>query len=413
MGPMIPPREYNRSGLLPNPNRNHDPMDPALRNQFLLDPDVIFLNHGSFGATPRPIFEAYQGWQRALERQPVEFLGRSYHRLLADARAALAAYLGAAAEDLVFVPNATTGLNIVARSLPLGPGDEVLASDLEYGAADRTWRFLAAKQGFSYIQRPTNIPIRSAAEFTSSFFKGVTLATRVIFLSHITSSTAIVLPVNEICARARELGILTVIDGAHAPGQVPLDLASLGADFYTGNCHKWLCAPKGSAFLHARRGAQPLIQPLIVSWGWQPEHPGPSPFLDLLEWTGTRDIAAYLSVPEAIRFQAEHDWEAVRAECHAMAAETQQQLTALFGFPPLHPAGPAWFGQMSASQIPASLPAEAVQARLYKDYRIEIPVQSWNGRNLIRYSFQAYNRPEEVGLLVKALKEIFIEKDGS
>jgi isopenicillin-N epimerase len=385
-------------------------MPPSLRDQFLLDPGVIFLNHGSFGATPRPVFDAYQFWQRELERQPVEFLGRRYHTLLAEARGALAAYLGAAADDLVFVPNATTGLNIVAHSLPLGPGDQVLSSDLEYGAADRMWRFLAAKQGFEYVNRPTKLPICSADEFAAAFFDGVTPSTRVIFLSHITSATAIVLPIRQICARARELGILTVIDGAHAPGQIPLDLGSLGADFYTGNCHKWLCAPKGSAFLFARPEVQPLIQPFIVSWGWQPEHPGPSPFLDLLEWTGTRDIAAYLSVPAAIRFQADHAWDAVRTACRAMAAETQRRLSDLFGYPPLHPPALEWLGQMGASQLPTNLPAETVQSQLYETYHIEIPVQSWNGRTLIRYSFQAYNRLEDIDLLVAALKEIF-ERD--
>ncbi len=203
------------------------------------------------------------------------------------------------------------------------------------------------------------------------------------------------------------MGILTVIDGAHAPGQIPVDLGRLGADFYAGNCHKWLCAPKGSAFLYAYPRLQPLLQPLIVSWGWQPDHPGHSPFLDLLEWTGTRDIAAFLSVPQAIRFQADHDWDAVRSECHAMAAETRRRLSELFGLPALHPPGAEWFGQMGASQIPDTLPAAAVQARLYQDHRIEIPVQSWNGKTLIRYSFQAYNRPEEIDLLIRALEEIF------
>jgi isopenicillin-N epimerase len=384
-------------------------MDPSLRDQFLLDPDITFLNHGSFGATPKPVFVAYQAWQRELERQPVEFLGRRYHTLLAGARAALASYLGAGPDDLVFVSNATTGLNIVARSLSLGPGDQVLTTDLEYGAMDRMWLFLAGKQGFDYVNRPIHLPIASADEFLDALFEGVTPATRVIFLSHISSATAIILPVRQACARARELGILTMIDGAHAPGQVPLDLDDLGADFYAGNCHKWLCAPKGSAFLFARPEVQPLVQPLVVSWGWQPDQPGPSPFLDLLEYTGTRDIAAYLSVPDAIRFQAEHDWDAVRAECHAMAAETQRRLTEIFGFPPLHPMTADWFGQMNASQIPGKYTAEAMQTRLYQDCKIEIPIQTWNDKTLVRYSFQAYNGINDVDRLIKSIEQVIQE----
>jgi len=227
--------------------------DSALCDLFLLDPDVIFVNHGSFGACPRPVFAAYQAWQRELERQPVEFLGRRFAALIAEARTALGAYVGAGADDLVYVPNATTGLNIVARSLELAPGDEVLATDHEYGALDRTWRFICAKRGARYVRQPVELPITSAEEVVEAVWAGVTDRTRVLFLSHITSPTAIIIPVAELVRRAREAGIITVVDGAHAPGQIPLDLESLGVDFYAGNCHKWMMAPKGSAFLYARR----------------------------------------------------------------------------------------------------------------------------------------------------------------
>ncbi len=325
-----------------------------IRSQFLLDPNVIFLNHGSFGATPRPVFECYQRWQLELERQPVEFLGRRASDLLRISRAALANYLGTAEDNLVYITNATTGVNIVARSLHLKPGDEVLASDHEYGAMDRTWRFLSQKQGFRYINQPVRTPIASITDFVDQFWQGVNSQTRVIYLSHITSPTAIIFPVKEICDRARQAGILTVIDGAHAPGQIPLDLDALGADFYTGNLHKWLCAPKGSAFLFARPDVQPLLEPLVISWGWESDHPGPSHFIDILEWAGTRDLAAFLAVPEAIRFQMDHDWEFVRARCHNLAAATQQRIAKLTGIPPLHPDSPAWFAQMGAASLPGS-----------------------------------------------------------
>jgi isopenicillin-N epimerase len=208
-----------------------------MKDLFLLQPEMVFLNHGSFGACPAPVFAVYQEWQRALEAQPVEFLGRQGTALLATARAALAAYVGAEADDLVFVPNATTGVNIVARSLRLAPGDEVLATNLEYGAVDRTWQFLCRRAGASYVRQPIPLPVETAAEVIEALWQGVTPRTRVICVSHITSITALILPVAEICRRARQAGILTVIDGAHAPGQIPLDLAAIDADFYTGNCH--------------------------------------------------------------------------------------------------------------------------------------------------------------------------------
>lgn len=211
---------------------------PLAKELFLLDPAVAFLNHGSFGATPRAVFEVYQAWQRELERQPVEFLGQRFNDLMRDARRALAAYVHTDANDLVYVPNATTGLNIVARSLRLNPGDEILSTDHEYGAIDRTWRFLCRKSGAIYKNHPVAVPLTTAENFVERFWAGVTPHTRVIFISHITSPTALIFPVQEICRRARDAGIITIIDGAHAIGQIPLDLEQLGADFYSSNLHK-------------------------------------------------------------------------------------------------------------------------------------------------------------------------------
>ncbi|HNP84748.1 MAG TPA: aminotransferase class V-fold PLP-dependent enzyme, partial [Kouleothrix sp.] len=206
---------------------------PRYADEFLLRPEITFLNHGSFGACPRPVFESYQEWQRRLEVQPVEFLGRHISTLLAEARTRLAAYLRTAAGNLVYVPNATYGVNIVARSLDLQPGDEVLASDHEYGAADRAWRFVCNKRGVRYINQPIGLPLESAEQFVEQLWAGVTPRTKVIFLSHITSPTALIFPLEAVCRRARAEGIMTVIDGAHAPGQIDLALDALGADFYT------------------------------------------------------------------------------------------------------------------------------------------------------------------------------------
>ena len=211
-----------------------------LRQSFLLDQKGIFLNHGSFGATPKPVFDVYQFWQRELERQPIEFLERRFVERMEISRSALADYFNTQRDDLVYVTNATVGVNIVARSLNLKPEDEVLSTDHEYGACDRTWRFLSRKLGFSYNNQPIELPLASAEEFLEQLWQGVTKRTRVIFLSHITSPTAIIFPVVEVCRHAREQGILTVIDGAHTPGQISLNLEEVGADFYTGNLHKWM-----------------------------------------------------------------------------------------------------------------------------------------------------------------------------
>ncbi len=377
-----------------------------LRKHFLLDPSVTFLNHGSYGATPRPVFREYQRWQRELESQPVEFLGRRITKLLADSRAALAKYLGAQADDLVYTQNVTISLNIVARSLELGPGDEVLSTDHEYGAMDRMWRFLSKERGFRYINHPIALPLATEEKFVEDVWSAVNPRTRVIFISHITSSTAIIFPVEEIVRRAREAGILTIIDGAHAPGQLPLNLDSLGADFYGGNLHKWLCAPKGAGFLHARPEAQRLLEPLVVSWGYESEKPGASTFIDHHEWWGTRDMAAFLSVPAAIEFQALHDWDKVREACHRLARDAQRRICELTGLSPLHSQADGWFRQMTAAPLPADTGAAVLQSRLYDEHRIEVPLIEWNGHKLIRVSIQGYNTQEDVDRLLSVLNRL-------
>jgi isopenicillin-N epimerase len=380
-----------------------------MHDHFLLDPDVIFLNHGSFGATPRSVFEVYQSWQRRLEWQPVKFLGRDIGSYLAEARAALGAYVGAAADDLVFVPNATFGVNVVGRSLRLGPGDEVLATDHEYGACENVWRYESKQRGFAYVRQPVPLPLTSAEDIVEQVWAGVTPRTKVIFLSHITSPTAVCLPVADICARARDAGILTVVDGAHAPGQVPLDLPALGADFYTGNCHKWLCSPKGSALLYARPEAQHLIEPLVVGWGWGAGRllTFGSDFLDYNQYLGTDDYAAYLTVPAAIAFQQGHDWDTVQARCHDLAADFVARMAALTGLPGIYPAGGGgFFHQMALAPLPPETNEVALKARLYDEFRVEIPTIRWNGRPYLRASFQGYNTAADLDALLAALGKL-------
>ncbi|TFH34208.1 MAG: aminotransferase class V-fold PLP-dependent enzyme [Anaerolineales bacterium] len=389
-------RGFSRVSLI-----SGDPM----KDLFLLDPDVVYLNHGSFGACPRPVFEAYQRWQLELERQPVAFLGRRAPQLLSEARTALAGYLGCTDDEVVYFPNPTTALNMVAHSLALGTGDEILASDHEYGAMDRTWRFLCSRSGAEYIQAAIPLPLSDPGQVVDALWNYVSERTRAIFLSHITSPTAIRFPVEEVCRRARQEGILTIIDGAHAPGQLELDLNTLGADFYAGACHKWLCAPKGASFLYARREAQDLLEPLVVSWGWEAEKPGPSLFIDHHEWQGTRDLAAFLSVPDAIAFQREHDWPAVRQRCHQLALDLRQRLLETLGLPGLTPAGEGWFIQMFAVPLP-ELDPQALQRTLLEEHNIEVVARRWNRRPLLRVSVQAYNDEIDCSALESALKLI-------
>ncbi|MFN8411377.1 MAG: aminotransferase class V-fold PLP-dependent enzyme [Anaerolineales bacterium] len=384
-------------------------MKNSLKKYFLLDPKVTFLNHGSFGATPKPVYKEYHRWQRELERQPVEFLGRRITGLLAESRAELGNYLGTHADNLVYTQNVTVSLNIVARSLKLNVGDEVLASDHEYGAMDRTWRFLAGEKGFKYINQP--VALTSHADFVDSFWSGVTPSTKVIFLSHITSPTAIIFPVEEIVRRAKAAGIITIIDGAHVAGQIPLHLDSLGADFYGGNLHKWLCAPKGAGFLYARPEMQKLIQPLIVSWGYEPEVPGPSAFVDLNEWWGTRDMSAFLSVPAAIQFQQEQAWDKVRSACHQLASYAQDEICNLMKMPALHSKSETWFAQLTAAPLPAQTDIAALKVRLYDEYKVEVPLISWKNHKLIRVSVQGYNTKKDIDTLLSALRELKVAGD--
>lgn len=378
----------------------------SLKNLFLLDPQVTFLNHGSFGACPRPVMEIYHQWQHRLERQPVQFLANDLTAHLAHARQILGQLINAPAGDLVFVPNATYAVNLVARSLQLQEGDEVLATNHEYGACQFTWQFLSQKRGFRYVEQAIPLPVRSDEELVEQFWQGVTPRTKVIFISHITSPTALCLPIAAICARARQQDILTVVDGAHAVGQLDLDMAAIGADFYTSNAHKWLCAPKGSAFLYTRPERQPLIEPLVVSWGWgknRTTHSG-SDYLDYLEWSGTMDPSAYLSVPAAIEFQAEHNWPAVRHQCHQFVIQAIARIGELTGREAIAP--PHFYHQMAAAPLPPISDLPAFKARLYHDYQIEIPCTTWQNWQFIRISMQGYNDQQDVDTLLAALSKL-------
>lgn len=378
----------------------------SFKELFLLDPQIVYLNHGSYGATPRAVFEVYQHRQLQLEREPARFINNDLPSLLKDARGALGAYLGADADDLVYVPNATFGINIVARALPLKPGDEVLTTNQEYGATYNLWKHICQKHGATLIKQPVSFPVASEAEMLEEIWQGVTPRTKVIFLSHITSPTALRFPVEPLCQRARDADLITVIDGAHAPGHIALNLDALGADFYVGNCHKWLCGPKGAGFLHTQRSRQPLIEPLIIGWGWG-ENRKPSnepPYIDAMQRLGTDDLSAYLAVPAAIDFQSRHNWLEIRECCHRLLETGLERASELTGLNATYPQQGRFYEQMAVFELPPIRDLAAFNDRLYQKHRIQIPCVAWNERQFIRISIQAYNSKEDLDNLFNALE---------
>lgn len=368
------------------------------RDEFLIRDDIIFFNHGAFGACPKAVFAQYQAWQLELERQPIDFLLRRRAGLMEQARARIAAYFSVPADDIVFVSNATTGLSRAIRSLPLQAGDELLTTDHEYGAVNRLLDFVAGRKGARIVRSKARLPYTSDAAFVDDLFADATPKTRAIVISHITSPSSLIFPVEQVCRRARQRGITTIIDGAHAPGQLPVDLSAIGADMYSGNFHKWLCAPKGSGFLHVRPEHQALIDPLVISHG---VYQG-SEFVERNEWLGTRDIAAFLTVPAAIEFQREHNWRQITAECHQLAALAQSRLCDCFG---LAPYSENQFSQMVTIPLP-ECDVESIRQKLYCEHRIEAPLGSFLDRCGIRVSVAAYNSAEEIDLLVDALTSL-------
>lgn len=394
-------------------------MSDNLARQFLLREDVVFLNHGSFGACPRPVFETYQHWQLELERQPVEFLGRNLTETMRVPRIALSAELGTAPDNIVGLTNATTGLNIVAQSLDLKPGDQILTTDHEYSALEKTWAYVARRTGAEIVVVKVPMPLLTEAQFTDTIISGMTERTKVLFLSHITSPTALLFPIERSIAEARKRGIWSVIDGAHTPGHIKLDLDAIGADFYSGNCHKWLMTPKGSAFLHARPEVQGLLNPLVISHGWTADSKQPgakgafgnSPFIDGIEVQGTRDPAAWLTIPAALDFRRDNDWTSVAAHCQQLAQDTAARLGELTGLAPL--SAPQFCApQMVAMPLP-ECDVEAVKNDLLNKYNIEIPVFKWQDTCIARVSVQGYNSRPQMDLLLTALTELLGLKAGA
>lgn len=376
-----------------------------LKQHFLLNKDITYLNFGAYGACPKPIFEKYQSFQAELEEEPTYFMQVKGPGYLNTARIALADFLHCHSDDIVYVTNPSYGVNIIAKSFELKPGDEVLTTNLEYGACERTWKYYCKKNGARYVAQKIRFPLQSHEDFLNQFLSGVNGNTKLIFISHITSSTGLRLPVDEICAFARERGILTFVDGAHAPGQVDVDLSALGADFYTGACHKWMLTPKGSSFLYVNRRLQNLFDPLLISWGYQSDHPSHSQFLDYHQLQGTRDYSAFLTIPAAIGFMRENNWTEVRKECGTLTKKNAERFCDLLNATPLCPVTDDFIAQLYSINLKIKSP-EKLHDVLYEKYKIQVPVMLHDDTFYLRYSIQAFNTDEDLDKLYRALKEI-------
>lgn len=377
----------------------------TLKAAYLLNPAITYLNHGSFGACPKPVFRDYQQWQRKLEAEPVQFVESTFRPAISRARTKLGEFINCDPDDLVYFPNPTTALNAVIRSLKLAPGDEILSTDHEYGALERTWKYYCQKTGARFIQRPVLLPYNSKKKMMADFLAGITPKTKVIFISEMTSMTAVIFPIKEICRNAEAAGIMTIVDGAHVPGHMELDLSEMRPDIYTGACHKWLSAPKGSSFLYVKRALQDQIDPLVISWGWESDFPGKSQFLDYHQWQGTRDMSAFFAVPAAIKFQNLHNWPEVKNRCHNLLVEARHRISNITGAETICPDSKSYFGQMASIRLPNAEPVK-MQTVLFQEYKIEVPVFRWKDEIFIRVSIQAYNNENDVDKLIGALKRI-------
>ena len=381
-----------------------------MNSLFQLDEKIIFLNHGSFGACPKSIFDEYQRFQRELEIDPVHFIQVKQPVYLKSARNSLANFINCDGQDLFFVPNPTFAVNVVMRSLNLNAGDEILATNHEYGAMDRTWSFYSKKTGVNYIRQSISLPIRSKEALLEEFWKGYTPKTKVVFLNHFSSSTALIFPVQEICDQARALGLITIIDGAHVPGHIDLDLTKLNPDYYTGTLHKWMLAPKGSSFLYVRKELQHDLEPLVVSWGYESLVPSDSQFLDYHEYRGTNEVSQYLCTPKVVQFLKENHWKEVSRQCKQLVFDNYQRFCDLLGSQPICPITEEFLGQMASIPINTPKPLD-LKALLYDEYNIQIPVMPLNNKVYLRYSINAYNSQADLDVLYDALSEIISTTD--
>jgi len=391
------------------------------RARMLLDPTVINLNTGSFGPLPRVVFERVTALRQRLAEEPMDFLLRDAPPLLWTARERLAQFVGGAPRHLVFTANVTAAVNLVASTLPLTAPGEILLSDHEYGAMHWCWERAAQRLGLTLRTFALPILPSSPGEIVEAACAAMTERTRLLFFSHILSPTGMVLPARELCAEARRRGIVTMVDGAHAPAFISLNLDAINADYYGANCHKWLLAPTGSGFLYAAPDALERLKPLQVSWGWRPDRArlderdefGSTPRLRQFEFEGTRDPCPWLAIPTALDFQAELGWERIRTRIAELTRQVRRRLTGLAGLTPSTPDTAEMYGAMLAFRLPAGLEAAALRRGLWEKHRIEVPIIERPDRLLIRTSTHFYNTEAEVDRLAEMLPDLLAKGNGS
>ncbi|MDD3051929.1 MAG: aminotransferase class V-fold PLP-dependent enzyme [Candidatus Cloacimonetes bacterium] len=376
-----------------------------MKEFFLLDDSVVYLNHGSFGACLKSLFDSCQKLRLEMEKEPYQFFTNKLMDNLFTVRLKLGEYINSSPEDLVLIPNATYAINVIARSLEFSADDEIITTNHEYGACNNAWEFVCLQTKAKYVKVRIGLPLPGDEEIIEQIFDKVTNKTKVIFVSHISSRTAQIFPVAKICSKARELGLITVIDGAHSLGQIPINMEDINADFYFSNAHKWLCVPKSSAFLFVHKEAQKLVKPLITSWGWGKDRSFSTgnDFIDMHQWLGTADVTPSLTIPEALDFYNKHNWNQIRNNCHTLLEQYLTKICEIEGFSNCYSQSDS-YKQMAVIRIPDHLDSKELQLKLFNNFKIEIPVQDWENMKLMRISVQAYNTEDDLLKLYESLR---------
>lgn len=402
--PGSPPGSFPASppGTAPQRETAPEPTTAELARRWGLEPGLAFLNHGSFGACPTEVLEYQRSLRDRMERDPVRFFVHDFERVMDKARGAVATFVRAPAGDVAFVPNATVAANAVLRSLRFEPGDELLATDHEYNACMNILRHVAERDGARVVVATVPYPSAGADEVHAAITARVTDRTRLALVSHVTSPTGLIWPIERLVTDLRDRGVDVLVDGAHGPGMLDLDLGALGAAYYIGNWHKWVCAPKGAGLLYVRPDKQQGITPAIISHGANSPRTDRPRFRLEADWTGTMDITAYLSVPAAIRVVGDMlpgGWPAVRARNRAMALEGRRIVCERLGIEP--PAPEPMFGSLATIPLPdattpppaTALYADPLQMALYDEFRVQVPIVPWpeHPKRLVRLSAQLYN----------------------
>jgi isopenicillin-N epimerase len=383
-----------------------EPIRPNLRSDFMIDPGLAYLNHGSFGAMPSVVFEEQNRWRRKVEADPIELLGRQCPALVEAAKEDIGKTFGMAPRDFGLVTNATEGINAVLRSLKFAAGDELLTTNHVYNAIRQAMKFIARQSGATYREIEVAVPVRSPTEIEQAVLNAVTSRTRLVVIDHITSPTALVFPVEKILAGCADKGVDVMIDGAHGPGMFPLNIERLAPAYYAGNLHKWACGPKGSAFLWIRPDRQSPVHPLVVSHFYE------QGIVKEFAWQGTRDFSAWFATPRALQYLAETGWSRIMNHNHAMAVWANEFLCAKWNVQSISPLDGTLLGSMAAVPLPPPLDIASTddvarfQQRLHDEFRVEAPFMTWNGRNYIRPCCQIYNVPDDVERLGSAIERM-------